>query len=277
MSVEPNPEGTDHEVDPGDDDELNEQGEVARMDAMHMMCSMGKGTNLSEAKSTELMYVEEKINGICTRATIDTGASQNFVTPDEAKQLGMEINREGGRMIVVNSSAKPIQGVAKDVVIKMGEWSGKLDFISVPMDDFKIVLGMDFLKRTPTFLEPHNGCLMMVGSNPCLVKAVGGDRKMKGPLLSVMQLNRELQKGEPTYLCTVSMKEDTSAESEEPSIMRVLEDNKDLMPDSLPMSLPPRRSVDHQIELLPETRPPARGPYRMAPPELAELRKQLMI
>ncbi|XP_074297249.1 uncharacterized protein LOC141627954 [Silene latifolia] len=275
MSVEPNPEGTDHEVDPGDDDGFNEQGEVARMGAVHMMCSMGKGANLSEAKSTELMYVEVKYNGICTRSMIDTGASHNFVTPDEAKRLGMEINREGGRMKAVNSSAQPIQGVAKDVVIKMGEWSGKLDFTSVPMDDFKIVLGMNFLKRTPTFLAPHNGSLMMVGSNPCLVKAVGGDRKMKGPLLSAMQLNRGPQKGEPTYLCTVSMKEDTSAESEEPSIMRVLEDNKDLMPDSLPMSLPPRRSVDHQIELLPGTRPPARGPYRMAPPELAELRKQL--
>ncbi|XP_074315007.1 uncharacterized protein LOC141651185 [Silene latifolia] len=275
MSVEPNPEGTDHEVDPGDDDEFNDQGEVARMGAVHMMCSMEKGTNISEAKSTELMYVEVKINEICTRAMIDTGASHNFFTPDEAKRLGMEINREGGRMKAVNSTAKPIQGVAKDVVIKMGEWSGKLDFTSVPRDDFNIFLGMDFLKRTPTFLAPHNCSLMMVGSNPCLVKAVGGDRKMKGPLLSVMQLNRGLQKGEPTYLCTVSMKEDTSAESEEPLIMRVLEDNKDLMPDSLPISLPPRRSVDHQIELLPGTRPPSRGPYCMAPPELAELRKQL--
>ncbi|XP_074277204.1 DNA damage-inducible protein 1-like [Silene latifolia] len=166
MSVELSPEGTDHEVDPGDDDEFNEQGEVARMGAVHMMCSMEKGTNLFEAKSTELMYVEVKISGICTRAMIDTGASHNLFTPDEAKQLGMEINREEGRIKVVNSSAKLIQGVAKDVVIKMSEWSGKLDFTSVPMDDFNIVLGMDFLKRTPTFLAPHNGSLMMVGSNP---------------------------------------------------------------------------------------------------------------
>ncbi|XP_074308577.1 uncharacterized protein LOC141643342 [Silene latifolia] len=157
----------------------------------------------------------------------------------------------------------------------MGEWTGKLDFTNVPMDDFKIVLGMDFLKRTPTFLAPHNGSLIMVGSKPCLVKAVEADRKQKGPLLSAMQLKRGLQKGEPTYLCTVSMKEDTFAECVEPQVEKVLEDNKDLMPDQLPMSLPPRRSVDHQIELLSGTRPPARGPYRMAPPELAELRRQL--
>ncbi|XP_074314358.1 uncharacterized protein LOC141649570 [Silene latifolia] len=240
--------------------------------AVRMMCSMGKGIDHSVPKSTGLMYVEVRISRISTRAMIDTGASHNFVTLDEAKRLGMKQNREGGSMKAVNSNAKLIQGVAKYVVIKMGEWSGKLDFTSVPMDDFKIVLGMDFLKRTPTFLAPHNGSLMMAGSNPCLVKAEGGDRKMKGPLLSAMKFNRGLQKGEPTYLCTVSMKEDNSAESEEPLIKEVLHDNKDLMPNHLPVSLPPRRSVDHQIELLPGTRPPARGPYCMAPPELAELR-----
>lgn len=33
--------------------------------------------------------------------------------------------------------------------------------------------------------------------------------------------------------------------------------------------------MDHEIELLPGVKPPAKGPTRMAPPELAELRKQL--
>ena len=47
------------------------------------------------------------------------------------------------------------------------------------------------------------------------------------------------------------------------------------MPNALPKKLPPRREVDHQIELEPGAKPPAMSPYRMAPPELAEMRKQL--
>ncbi|KAL9269125.1 Retrovirus-related Pol polyprotein from transposon 297-like protein [Drosera capensis] len=47
------------------------------------------------------------------------------------------------------------------------------------------------------------------------------------------------------------------------------------MPKELPKKLSPRREVDHKIELEPGTRPPARPPYRMAPTELEELRKQL--
>ncbi|KAL0457789.1 UNVERIFIED_CONTAM: RNA-directed DNA polymerase [Sesamum latifolium] len=36
-----------------------------------------------------------------------------------------------------------------------------------------------------------------------------------------------------------------------------------------------KRTVDHEIELVPGTKPPARAPYRMSQPELVELRKQL--
>ncbi|KAL0541779.1 hypothetical protein IC582_021836 [Cucumis melo] len=47
------------------------------------------------------------------------------------------------------------------------------------------------------------------------------------------------------------------------------------MPDSFPKSLPPRRMIDHEIKLVPGAKPPAKNAYRMAPPELAELQKQL--
>lgn len=46
------------------------------------------------------------------------------------------------------------------------------------------------------------------------------------------------------------------------------------MPPLLPRALPPRRAIDHQIELVPGARPPAKAPYRMAPVELEELRKK---
>ncbi|KAK0606499.1 hypothetical protein LWI29_038387 [Acer saccharum] len=44
------------------------------------------------------------------------------------------------------------------------------------------------------------------------------------------------------------------------------------MPQELPKKLPPRREVDHQIELELDAKPSAMAPYRMAPPELEELR-----
>ncbi|TYJ98370.1 reverse transcriptase [Cucumis melo var. makuwa] len=57
--------------------------------------------------------------------------------------------------------------------------------------------------------------------------------------------------------------------------MCVLEKYHDVMPDSFPKSLPPRRMIDREIELMLEAKLPAKNAYRMAPSELAKLRKQL--
>jgi hypothetical protein len=48
----------------------------------------------------------------------------------------------------------------------------------------------------------------------------------------------------------------------------------DVFPNELP-GLPPDRNVEFGIELIPETAPILRRPYRMPPDELAELKKQL--
>jgi hypothetical protein len=48
----------------------------------------------------------------------------------------------------------------------------------------------------------------------------------------------------------------------------------DVFPDDLP-GLPPDRDVEFTIELEPGTAPISRRPYRMAPKELAEMKKQL--
>ena len=48
----------------------------------------------------------------------------------------------------------------------------------------------------------------------------------------------------------------------------------DVFPEDLPW-LPPDREVEFSIELEPDTAPIPRCPYRMAPKELAEMKKQL--
>jgi hypothetical protein len=58
-------------------------------------------------------------------------------------------------------------------------------------------------------------------------------------------------------------------------IASVLQQFTDVMLPQLPKKFPPRRAIDHRIELVPETKPPSQAPYRMSPIELAKLRKQL--
>ena len=59
------------------------------------------------------------------------------------------------------------------------------------------------------------------------------------------------------------------------SVVKILKEFKDVMLTKLPKELPPRRLIDHKIELLPRTKAPAQAPYQMSSVELLELCKQL--
>ncbi|KAL0361382.1 UNVERIFIED_CONTAM: Retrovirus-related Pol polyprotein from transposon [Sesamum radiatum] len=77
-------------------------------------------------------------------------------------------------------------------------------------------------------------------------------------------------------MCTLRFDEIEEASGPIPGVIKkLLKEFEDVMPDELPRKLPPKRAVDHEIELVPGTKPPARAAYRMTQPKLVELRKQL--
>ena len=99
--------------------------------------------------------------------------------------------------------------------------------------------------------------------------------KTESQTLSAMQLNKGIRKGEITFIATLKENEHMSQIEVPTEIKNMLEEFKDVMPPELLKNLPPRREVDHEIELEPGARPPTTGLYQMAPHELEELRRQL--
>ncbi len=83
-------------------------------------------------------------------------------------------------------------------------------------------------------------------------------------MMCVMRVLDEFEPKEATKLVTSSK-----------CIKQVLEKFLDVMPEDLPKDLPPRRRVDHAIEVMPRVAPPAKAPYRMNHEELKELKVQL--
>lgn len=233
-----------------------------------------KESSSISTKAKGLMFIDVKLNGKPVRAMVDTGATHNYLASSEVERLGLVLEKGVGRVKAINSAAQPIAGIAKSVHIKVGPYDGRTNLSVVKMDDFKLILGLDFLRDTKTAVMPHADALMMMGSKPCIAHTLS--TKTSSKPLSAMQFVKGCRKNEPSFLCTLRFEEIEEKSGPIPeAIKELLGEFEDVMPDELPKKLPPKRTVDHEIELVPGTKPPARAPYRMSYPELEELRKQL--
>ena len=223
-----------------------------------------------------LMHVQVLINGISVKAMVDNGATHNFVATSEASRLDLKLVDDDSRIKAVNSKAQRIQGITKDVLLQVSEWKGKCNLLYIPLDDFNLILGIDFFLKSKAALIPHLGGLMILEEKqPCFVPIVKrkAEKHGKVEMVSALQLMKGLKRGQETYLeALVEIREGHDVEVPD-SMARILKKFKDIMPLELPKELPPRRPIDHKIELLPGAKPPAQFPYQMAPAELLELRK----
>ncbi|KAE8656515.1 hypothetical protein F3Y22_tig00117000pilonHSYRG00231 [Hibiscus syriacus] len=118
----------------------------AEMGSLQVLNAL-KAKSLTPTPSNGPMYVEAVINEKLTRAMVDTGATHNFVSKDEANRLGLKYTGSTRWLKTVNIQAVPLHGVARGVELRLGTWKGQVKFSVVPMDDFKVVLGLDFLRQ----------------------------------------------------------------------------------------------------------------------------------
>lgn len=109
----------------------------------------------------------------------------------------------------MNSKAQPGYGVALDVRMILGHWYGKFNITVVPLDDFNVLLGINFLKKNTVVPIPHLDRLMlMVETNHGYVKGIwpcGDERKNVGAaaLISAIVFEKGLNRGEETYLTSL--------------------------------------------------------------------------
>ncbi|KAK3038793.1 hypothetical protein RJ639_027380 [Escallonia herrerae] len=116
-----------------------------------------------------LMYVDIKVNGKAIRAMVDTGATHNYISSTEVERLGLTLEKGCGRVKAINSAAQPVAGIARSVLIKIGPYEGRTNFSVVIMDDFKLILELEFLRDTKTIVMSYasdfalGGVLMQEG------------------------------------------------------------------------------------------------------------------
>ena len=177
---------------------LIDGGERTRIGAIKYLWSLQKKSGERNVPTKGgLLYVNTWINQKQTKSTmIDFGATHNFITEVEARRLRLRWEKDSERMKVVNSIALPVFGLVKQTTIKLGGWKGRVDFVVVKMDDFDVVLEMEFLLEHQVIPMPSARCLVITGSFPTIVQAE--IRQLNGfKKISVMQLDESRAQEEP--------------------------------------------------------------------------------
>ena len=215
--------------------ETEQEGDDTHMGSMQLLNALKIKQAKKQPQSKGLMYVEVNINGMSAKAMIDIGVTHNFVSKEEARRLKLQTSKEAGWLKAVNSAAKPSQGVARGVTMNIGSWEGKIDLTVAPMDDFKIVIGMDFLRQVRAVPIPFlRSMAILEEETPCMVPTIT-ESKAKTPMLSAMQLEKGLKKNEVTYLAV--LKEDPIDPMGDPmpaEVKKAVDEFKDVMPPELP-------------------------------------------
>nr|GEU71346.1 hypothetical protein VITISV_029702 [Tanacetum cinerariifolium] len=203
----------------------------------------------SKPKYRKVNHEKAPIDGIKVHALVDFGATHNFVAFDEGKRLRINATKRSG-------------------TIK----AGMIDSSMVSMDDFTVVLELEFINKVRAFpMSFANSLCIQDGGKTCMV-SMEQDAKSEEKTLSSMQFKKGFNKNKPFYLAVTRLETNKGlSKVEVPKVIeRVLYEFKDVMLKKLP----PRREVNHTIKL--ETGSKAfEAPYRRPPPELKELRKQL--
>ncbi|CAL1379284.1 unnamed protein product [Linum trigynum] len=92
---------------------------------------------------------------------MDTGATDNFLLIDDADRLGIAYEKGQGRLKTINSESIPIHGVDHNVLVKLGEWEGLINFSVITMDDHPVILGINFLDKEGVLLKPNSNTICL--------------------------------------------------------------------------------------------------------------------
>ncbi|KAE8671970.1 hypothetical protein F3Y22_tig00111877pilonHSYRG00250 [Hibiscus syriacus] len=200
-------------------------------------------------KKKGLMFVDISIKGQKLSALVDTGASELFMSNQVASKLALHIEKASGYIKTVNAEEVPIKGISKGVELNIGSWTGKEVIKVIPLDDFDVVLGLSFLDKINAFPVPFADCLCILDSKHQCIVPINRGPGVGAKMLSAIQFSRVMHKKEPIFLASLVSETQIATEDVPRKVRQLLSEFEYIMPPKLPKALPPKREVDHKIEL----------------------------
>ena len=139
----------------------------------------------------------------------------------------------------------------------------------ISLGAFDVILGMDWLSQYRVVISSFWKTMLLQAPSGREVVFLGSSPKFTLSLLSQLLLDRRSRKSGIFFSMVVQSEASLRVQD-----IRVVCGYADVFPVELP-GIPPERDVTFEIKLIPGTQPIHKTPYRMAPKEQVELKRQL--
>jgi hypothetical protein len=227
---------------------------------------------------------------------VDCGASSNFVSTEFIKNnnLGISTASTVNTVTLADGSQQVSCGTLEHACITVGTYTDHFDFTVLPLPKYDAILGqswlqslnpnIDWIKQSISLTHDGRRHSFTATTDPMPYHAT--KNLLNSLLITKASLKQSIRRRDVELLILVQHTSDTtlhlssidqSQESDEYTEQRkaLLTEFNDVFPPKLPPGLPPRREVDHKIELVPDAKPVIRPTYAMSAKELEELSRQL--
>ncbi|XP_075483746.1 uncharacterized protein LOC142523897 [Primulina tabacum] len=179
------------------------------------------------------------------------------------------ITESGFRVTVPSGEQMISTSMIKDVELKLQKNVVQADLIVLPMPEFDIILGMDWLTLNGNTIDFQR---RLVSIRPPNGKAFIFEAEQNNKMSHIISCIREkklIQRGCQGFLASIIYVPNIDSQSIED--VEVVKNFTHVFPDDV-SGIPPEREVEFAIELMSGTVPISKTPYFLAPSEMRELK-----
>ncbi|XP_052728435.1 uncharacterized protein LOC128195239 [Vigna angularis] len=200
----------------------------------------------------------------------DSGATHSFISKACVGKLGLEVSEMQFDLVVSTPATREVRTSTMCVQcpIEVEERKYKVNLICLPLQGLEVILGMDWLATNHILLDCGKKELIFPNEE---------DEELT---VTLGQLKEDIMESASCFLIMTHEDQELGGLRQERTFVvdsnerMVLDEFPDVFPEEIP-GLPPTREVEFTIDLVTTAAPISVQPYRMAPAELVELKKQI--